>query len=403
MLKLIIADDEARIRRGLRSCLPWNEMGIEVVGEAEDGEQAIELASKLKPDIMFLDTYMPIKNGIETAREMANILPECMIIIISGYDEFEYAQQAIECGVFSYILKPVDKIKLKETVEKAIKYKLKNKSMKEYSQWAEEYIESNGEQLKKNTILSWISESLTKEDIESRKKILDVDENKEYGMFIINKLSVMKNKEEARHILFMGFEEIAEKYVKEVFGDQAIVLEYEDDKCLGFFEYSTQMDVVDLISQASQAIEYHCGFICISDYIIVHNILNIRDKFKQLSENCERKVTLSPSLLMVKSYVDKNFSDPDISLNEVADKLFVSESYISRLYKKELGKTFNEYLTGLRIQKAKEYLRYPYSKVYEVSEKVGYKTQHYFSRVFKAEVGMTPIEYKAGNEGKKEK
>lgn len=401
MLKLIIVDDEPRIRRGLKNCLPWDEMDIEVVGEAEDGQEAIELAKKVKPDIMFLDIYMPVKNGIETAREMFEIMPECMIIIISGFDEFEYAQQAIECGVFSYILKPVDKKKLRVTVENAVGAKREKQSMKEYSQWAENYIESNGEQLKKTTILSWLKGSVTSEDINNRKKIFSVDKEKKYSIFIINKLSVMKSKEESRQSMFMGFEEIAEKYVKELFGNDTILAEYEEDKCLGFFEYLENMDVANLLCEASQAIEYHCGYICVSDYVIVDDIYKIKSKFEELAEICDSKITLSPSLLMVKSYVDKNYADDELTLNEVAEKLFVSESYISRLYKKELGKTFNEYLTSLRIEKAKKYLLYPYSKVYEVAEKVGYKTQHYFSRVFKAGVGMTPLEYKSHNEGRK--
>lgn len=395
MLKLIIVDDEPRIRRGLKNCLLWNEMGIQIVAEAENGQEAIEVAKSIKPDIMLLDTYMPIKNGIEVAQEVAVFLPECTVIIVSGYDEFEYAQQAIECGVFSYILKPVDKKKLRNTVHKAIEAKMKQRSIKEYSEWAENYIETNKQQLKKNIILNWIKASVTKEDIEKKQKVLSIDENKAYCMFIICKLSVMKNKEEVKHPMLMGFEEIADKYVRSVFGNDTILAEFEEDKCVGFFEYKNKTDVDVMLRESTQAIENHCGYVCISEYTIVENILCMRDKYNELIAACESKVALSPSMAMAKSYVDKNYADQNLTLNEVAEKQFVSDSHISRLFKKEVGKTFNEYLTCLRIEKAKEYLLYPNSKVYEVAGKVGYKTQHYFSRVFKSEVGMTPLEYKS--------
>ena len=81
MYKLLIADDEPRIRRGLRNSLDWNEFNIEVVGEAEDGEIALSQTEKLKPDIIFLDICMPFLNGLELIKKLNETDNNCIIII----------------------------------------------------------------------------------------------------------------------------------------------------------------------------------------------------------------------------------------------------------------------------------------------------------------------------------
>jgi two-component system, response regulator YesN len=107
MLKVLIADDEPKIRRGLKSSIDWNELDIEVVGEAEDGEIAFEMAKVLKPDILFVDICMPFIDGLELISKIKDILPDSLVIVITGHDEFSYAQQSIKLKVFDYLLKPV--------------------------------------------------------------------------------------------------------------------------------------------------------------------------------------------------------------------------------------------------------------------------------------------------------
>jgi two-component system response regulator YesN len=102
--KLLIADDEAKIRRGLRNVLDWNELNIIVVGEAEDGEIALEKTEKLKPDLILLDICMPFLNGLELIRKIKETEHNCIIIIITGHDEFEYMHEALKLKVFDYLL-----------------------------------------------------------------------------------------------------------------------------------------------------------------------------------------------------------------------------------------------------------------------------------------------------------
>jgi len=107
MIRLLLVDDEAIIRRGIRSSIEWESYGIEIVGEAANGDEALERAHQLKPHIMLTDIRMPRMNGLELSRQIKKELPDTRIIILSGYEDFAYAKEALSLGVQEYLLKPV--------------------------------------------------------------------------------------------------------------------------------------------------------------------------------------------------------------------------------------------------------------------------------------------------------
>ena len=119
-VKLLICDDEKIIREGLAS-LDWNTRGIEVVGTAKNGEVAFELFQKMLPDIVISDIKMPTKDGIWLSEQIHKISPNTKIIFLTGYNDFEYAQSAINNGVCQYLLKPIDEFELYEIVDKLTK------------------------------------------------------------------------------------------------------------------------------------------------------------------------------------------------------------------------------------------------------------------------------------------
>nr|6SWB_A Chain A, Two-component response regulator [Geobacillus stearothermophilus]6SWB_B Chain B, Two-component response regulator [Geobacillus stearothermophilus] len=121
--KVLIADDEAIIREGIRESIDWNEFNMEVVAEAEDGEEALELALRHRVDVLFVDLSMPIMDGLTLMKYAREKLPNCHMIVITGYDEFSYAQEAIRLQVDDYLLKPTDPQRLREVVAK-VKEKL---------------------------------------------------------------------------------------------------------------------------------------------------------------------------------------------------------------------------------------------------------------------------------------
>jgi YesN/AraC family two-component response regulator len=106
MHKLLIADDEYEIRNGLSHYIPWNEMGFEVVGHVENGLDVINFIDKHLVDVLLCDIRMPVMSGIDVARELSKQKSPVKIVLLSGFKEFEYAQQALEFGVRSYLLKP---------------------------------------------------------------------------------------------------------------------------------------------------------------------------------------------------------------------------------------------------------------------------------------------------------
>ncbi len=119
MLKMLIADDEKIIRDGLMEAFDWHSMGIEVVGLAQNGETALSLFDQYQPDIVITDIRMPRMDGLELTEKIRKQNQDVKIIILTGYDEFSYAQQSIKNNVFDYLLKPVKKAQLKESVLRA--------------------------------------------------------------------------------------------------------------------------------------------------------------------------------------------------------------------------------------------------------------------------------------------
>jgi two-component system response regulator YesN len=121
MIKVVVIDDEKWIRNLIINLLPYNKYPISIVGEAEDGVEGLELISKVKPDIILTDIRMPLLSGLDLIKELNKKLPQSRIIIVSGYDSFDYAQTAIKYGVVDFILKPVEESELESAFKKAIK------------------------------------------------------------------------------------------------------------------------------------------------------------------------------------------------------------------------------------------------------------------------------------------
>lgn len=247
MFRVIIADDEETIRNGLQKLIESYDLDLSVVATAEDGEVAMKLIEQYKPEIILMDINMPFMNGLEIIEKLRQTDKNTKIIIISGYDQFEYAQKSLELGVFSYLLKPINHHNFKNILIKA---------MDSYSK----------------------------------------------RMWEINKLK----------------------------GDGE--------------ETTTHKDIGN-------------------DVI---------------------------------TYIKENFSCNDLSLNLIAEQLYISQSYLTKLIKQKTGISFTDYLNKLRINTAIKLLMdndINYS-INDISNMVGYNSQHYFSRAFKNYMGISPNQYR---------
>lgn len=127
MYKVLLVEDELFIRRGLTYLFNWEQVNCTIIGEAENGQIGLEMIKKLNPDIVILDINMPILGGLDMLKQVKNKNFES--IILSGYDEFEYAKDAINQNAIAYLLKPVDYDELKNALNKAISNIKKNKDI----------------------------------------------------------------------------------------------------------------------------------------------------------------------------------------------------------------------------------------------------------------------------------
>ena len=129
MLKTFLVEDEVIVRETIKRMIPWEQYGFELAGEAADGEMALPLILKCRPDLLITDIKMPFMDGLELGEKIKDIMPWTKVIIFSGSDELEYAHKAIKINAYEYVLKPIDSTELIEVLKN-----LKIKMDKEYDE-----------------------------------------------------------------------------------------------------------------------------------------------------------------------------------------------------------------------------------------------------------------------------
>ncbi len=139
LYKVILVDDEEEVREAIRKRIDWEEIGFSVVGTAENGEDALELAESCEPDVVMTDIQMPFMDGLTLLRKLKEKLPDLRSVIFSGYDDFEYAKEAIRLESEEYILKPVDAdelrkvfIRIKERLDDQIRQRRNVEQLSKY-------------------------------------------------------------------------------------------------------------------------------------------------------------------------------------------------------------------------------------------------------------------------------
>lgn len=118
MYRLIVVDDEEEVRKGIIEKIEWNKYGFEIVGEAENGIEAIDVVEKTLPDVVLTDIKMPYMDGLTLVEKLRDRFPTTKIIFLTGIDEFEFAQKAIKLNVIEYVLKPVSSLEMMEILQK---------------------------------------------------------------------------------------------------------------------------------------------------------------------------------------------------------------------------------------------------------------------------------------------
>lgn len=168
MYTIAIIDDESIIRRGLAQSIGWNDLGYEVVGTASDGEEGLALMKEKKPDIVISDIRMPVLDGLEMVRQARRLRLPCNFILMSGYEEFRYAQCAINLKVEKYLLKPIDNEELLKVVRRVTR-------QIEAERKLERQISESMPLLRHNFVTRLLAGGLSEEEFESELVFLDID------------------------------------------------------------------------------------------------------------------------------------------------------------------------------------------------------------------------------------
>jgi two-component system response regulator YesN len=394
MIKLLIADDEPKILRGLKKSLNWEEWNIEIVGEAEDGEIAFEMAKQLQPDILFLDINMPFLNGLDLIKKLNSELPSSIVIVISGYDEFAYAQEAIRLGVFQYILKPVNTEDLRNAVEQAVQLHEEKTKKNNYINWVTDKLDKNAYLIRQTFLNNWMKGKLTEKDIQEHISFLNMnfDDTWIFAAKPLIKLAEGKIVETwDQNLLYFTLQ----NFMEEILLNCESMIVFNDDykQIIAFIPCYSTDQVNTLGSKIDEMFQKHTGKNIIFAKRPFKLNQNMPELYKSISEEINSQSRIVPVVLLAKKYIERNYHKQDLTLQEVAEEVRVSPTYLSRLIKEELGSSFIEYLTMVRIENAIEFMENPSYKMYEIAEKVGYSTQHYFSTAFKKVIGVSPSAY----------
>ena len=535
MLKVFLVEDEVVMRNGIKNNIPWEQEGFEFAGEASDGELAYPLIKKEKPDILITDIRMPFMDGLELSRLVKKELPQIKIIILSGYNEFDYAKTAINIGVTDYLLKPISSAKLLEAVKKVADMIEKEQDnarlIKRYEKEMEENIlqekhklwgalasnrlstiellekgqrlgidftasayqvflfklmqegdatgcseELNRASEKVNELAgSWeyvlsfdrspegwaflikgeSEEEVQSTYLETRKELLELVESypkvEYFGGIgnVVHRIGDIQTsyKEAARAFssrFFMDANQIADsaemvKVQMEQDGkidvSKMLSKKREHELVERFLKNGTTEEVDSFLDELFQNIgEQNCKsllyrqyvvmdlFFCASDFLgnLEMDIENLPEECRDINQIVEKaedaenlryqienlftetmqlrdshsKKKYSKLLEDAKAFIDENYKHDEMSLNTVAAQVNISPSYFSTIFSSEMGQTFVEYLTHVRLEKAKELLMCSNMRTAEIGYEVGYKDSHYFSYIFKKVVGCSPKEYR---------
>ncbi len=185
MLKVFLVEDEFVVREGIKNNIDWAGEGFLFCGEAPDGEIAYKMIQKEQPDIIITDIKMPFMNGLELSRLVTKELPESKIIILSGHEEFTFAQEAIKIGVMEYLLKPISSVELMKVVKRVAKKIIKERMEKSNFERYKKEMEENEVYIKRRLFEDIIQGSLSTAQILERSKELGFEMSAPYYQIVL--------------------------------------------------------------------------------------------------------------------------------------------------------------------------------------------------------------------------
>ena len=396
MYKVLIADDEMLIRQGMAGFFKDDDR-FEVCALAEDGEEALQMARVCRPDLILADINMPFMDGLTFVETLKQEIPHANIVIVTGYDEFEFAQRAIRLGVDDYVLKPVSQKDFRALLDKLVQKMEEEQLRNRHIAWAEKELSLHHDYLVDQFFARWISDELDQVEVLDQLRFLQVDIPESYDVLLLalreNPDASARDEDEDANLIFMACQDL----LREILSSRCeyiFVRLPSDHICV----ITRRLKPEQIWSETTQEIYTRLND---SFHMEVLTCLLHGDRVEDLPrllEKGEAELTAQGNytglVLEVIHLVENEMSDPDFSLVSVSEKLHVSPQHLSRLFHVQTGVTFVSYLTRERLKKAMKLLADPSLRLYQIAEQTGYTTQHYFSNVFKKAMGISPGEYR---------
>ena len=404
--QVLIVDDEEIVCRGLARFVKWEKYGFQVAGTAASGEEALSILGKKPIDLIFMDIRMPQMTGLELLKLVKEQYPQTKCVILSGYSDFSYAQEAIRNGASDYLTKPV--------VLKDIETLLERLSSEFTHQQKESLIHTNRmEALLLSAVKGYSHIDPHRYDLPNLKQW--------YGLSML-----LKNKSFSQ----MEIDEKKQQMRSQISSviPSAIFLDDELSSLFALLPWESDTSFDSLTALLEQLCfglkEWSCGASSLkygfgelqegweesrkaqlfhqtkpTDSIILYS--NIKQNLActptpalDISREVPDEKNINKDVIQeIQNFICCHYAE-NISLNSLAEQFYLHPNYLSRLFKEKTGHNFVEYLTEIRMEKVKELLRSSNKKIIEICDMTGYDNPRYFSKVFKQYTGMTPREYR---------
>lgn len=413
-MKIIVVDDDNIIRMGLTKMIEKIDESYEVISSFQNGALTLEYLKNhsKEVDLVITDIKMPVMTGIELIENSIKELDKSpLFLVLSGYDEFNYVRDTMKMGAFNYLLKPIKRAELKKILKEVDE---RINEIKSNDKIIDKSIEILKKDFFKNILFS--SKELNKKVENPLLENLQLNENYQYKMIVLNK----KVDSSILYDFIKGIMDVHKDIEYSSFGynDSVYIIFYINTKTNNNYN-----DIFEFIVNKSDCfIELNISVYILDDTDKIWRLREQSKLVKKMKENADESLNVKKYYLtqderlkeilnsdlndvnnnitvikLAKDYIINNYNK-NISLKDVADEVYLSQNYLSELFKKEIGEGFYDFLSKYRIKKAKEVLLTTNLKVYEIAQMVGYNDSITFGRAFKKIAGTTPNNFRNNRE-----
>lgn len=388
MMKILFVDDDAIARKSISTRIPWAKYHWELMHCAKDGMEALEFMQTHQPDLILSDIKMPIMDGIQMAIIAKDYYPSVKFIFLSGYKDFEYAQQALKLNAIDYLTKPIMTESLVEVLKKA-------EGIIRQEQKVVRVMEQGYPTIRRH----FISQLMYNNFAQASADIFQAfDINLSHGFGTVGFVDLKSIDHIAPQELMSLLQDGCQSFSEQFHGSFFIPI----DTTQIFFIFTAdntadrthfQHKLQQMQTFLNQWFESNLrlfGTFYYGSYFQELNELYLSYQAAQKMRNHQTTDLLS----QIRQYIQTEYGNPTLTLHSIANHFNINHCYLTSLYKDKYGINLYDYLIQVRMEKAAELLKTTDLKSYQIAELTGYSNSQYFSLSFKKYYGCTVTEYK---------